>query len=131
MRKVGIEIAVAEAMIMPQSMPVCSTKLASPMGKVYMAVSVCSTKAKVKSFHDSAKAKVATEMIPGKAEGRQISKRVRRREAPKTQAASSRDTGTIWKYCHMIQMLSGRLADIWARMMPHCEFRRCSQLKMM
>ena len=85
-----------DAMISPQWMADCSTKVASPTGNVYIAVSVCRMKAKAKSFHDRAKEKIAAEMIPGRALGRQTSHKALMREAPDDQAASSRDRGTTW-----------------------------------
>ena len=56
--------------------------------------------------------------IPGLAEGRQTSRRALSRLAPQTQAASSSDMGTIWKYCHLIQMFRGRLMAMRARIRP-------------
>src|SRR5262249_3983339 len=94
---------------MPQCTPVCSTKLARPTGSVNIFRSVCRMNAKVKSFQDSANEKMATERMPGRADGRHTWRSAARRLAPDVHAASSNDDGTIWKYCDMSQMLSGRL----------------------
>jgi hypothetical protein len=55
---------------MPQCTPVCSTKLARPTGSVNILRSVCSRNANVKSFQESAKEKMPTDRMPGRAEGR-------------------------------------------------------------
>src|SRR3546814_761539 len=96
----------------------CSTKVARPTGRVNMPMSVCRMNAKAKSFQDRAKEKIAAEIIPGRALGRQTSHRARARDAPEVQAASSSERGTTWKYCHMIQMLSGREIETCARIRP-------------
>src|SRR5690606_35297135 len=101
-----------------QWMADCSTKVASPTGSVYMAVSVWRMKAKAKSFHDRAKEKIAADMMPGSALGRQTSHKARKREAPEVHAASSSERGTTWKYCHRIQMLSGSDIETCARISP-------------
>ena len=78
---------------------------------------------KAKSFQDRAKAKIAAERIPGNALGNATSMRPRSRDAPETHAASSSDSGTIWKYCHMIRILSGKLikqSDGWLMTKQAC-----------
>src|SRR6185312_3912766 len=117
-RKVGTETSTAAAITMPQCTPVCSTKLARPTGSVNILRSVWRMNANVKSFQESAKEKMPTDRMPGRAEGRHTWRRAARRLAPEVHAASSSDSGTIWKYCHMSQMLSGRLMAMWARIRP-------------
>src|SRR5215831_11722733 len=89
----GNVASVPIAMISPHRMSKDVMNSAMPSGIVFMSPLVISTLANKNSFHESTNTKTATENMPGKASGNMIVEKVRKNEAPSTQAASSISRG--------------------------------------
>src|SRR5262244_3004157 len=93
----GTVASVPIAMISPQRTSNEVMNSAIPIGIVFMSLLVISTLANRNSFQESTNTNTATEKMPGNESGKMMDRKVRKKDAPSTQAASSISIGTVSK----------------------------------